>query len=262
MLLITPAEVIGQAFTPRETISQSSIRELKIDIAQEHFIRPRLGQELYEELLANRHPELTEYYVKPALAQFVRYGVIGELAVEVGDHGALVYSSSVGRVNDEQSKAQDTSLQGEQSKESRSTGESESQNTIIDTTDEMKEVFDERIFSNETNPDTTNIDNHRIQTQSDVSFNANRSTTDTRITTGEEKLASTDTRKEVVSAQQNTVRNDEQLRAASVVELRVLAQRALSDGNILLSKAVRHIERNLDLYPSYVSSNFSSRIFF
>lgn len=262
MLLITPSEVINYAFTPRETINPNSIRALKIDIAQEHFIRARLGQELYDQLLENKHTELTEHYIKPALAQFVRYGVIGELAIEVSDRGALVYSSSSGRVDGQQNKAQDTIAQNEQSKESNSTTSSDTKNTVVETTNEVKDTSDERVTSNGSNPDYTDVDNHRIQSQGDISLNANSTTTAATTAIGDEKHASTDSQKQTNSAQENTVRHDEQLRAASPAELRVLAQRALSDGNILLAKAIRHIERNLDLYPSYIASSFSSRIFF
>lgn len=91
-LLVTPEQVIDLAFATNEKITPGSIKETKIDAAQEKYIRPVLGR-LYETLLAGKYPELLGEYIKPALAYYVRYSVIPDLALKLNDKGAQTYYS-------------------------------------------------------------------------------------------------------------------------------------------------------------------------
>lgn len=103
MLLINPAEVIKYAFNSREMISPELIRETKIDISQEVFVRPRIGDELFDKITGGEHKKLTDEFIKPALAYYIRYIVIEELAVKLGDDGAIVYAG--GEVKETQSNS-------------------------------------------------------------------------------------------------------------------------------------------------------------
>lgn len=89
-LLITSQQVIDQAFAANEKVTPGSIKETKIDAAQEKYIRPVLGK-LYEALLDGKYPELLEEYIAPALAYYVRYSVIPDLALKLNDKGAQTY---------------------------------------------------------------------------------------------------------------------------------------------------------------------------
>lgn len=91
-LLITPQEVIDLAFAANDMITPGSIKQTKIDAAQEKFIRPVLGK-LYDALLAGKYPDLLTDYIRPALAYYVRYSVIPDLAVKLNDKGAQLYAS-------------------------------------------------------------------------------------------------------------------------------------------------------------------------
>ncbi len=85
--LITPDEVIKLAFSPTEQIKPSAIVESKIIAAEEKYIRPVLGG-LFEALKEGKYPELLDEYIKPALAYYVRYGVIPDLSLKLNNMGA------------------------------------------------------------------------------------------------------------------------------------------------------------------------------
>ena len=85
-LLITSQQVIDLAFAANEKITPVSIKETKIDAAQEKYIRPVLGK-LYDALVAGKYPELLKDYIQPALAYYVRYSSIPDLALKLNDKG-------------------------------------------------------------------------------------------------------------------------------------------------------------------------------
>lgn len=114
-LIITPAKVIELAFAGRETISADSIRLSKIDVAQEYFLRPVLGDTLFEQVLGGDHGLFVENFLQPALAHYVRYGVIGELSVQIGDNGAVVYQSE--KADNMRNNAQDSVVSVDQKME-------------------------------------------------------------------------------------------------------------------------------------------------
>lgn len=91
-LLITSQQVIDLAFAANEKITPVSIKETKIDAAQEKYIRPVLGK-LYDALVAGKYPELLKDYIQPALAYYVRYSSIPDLALKLNDKGAQLYTA-------------------------------------------------------------------------------------------------------------------------------------------------------------------------
>ena len=262
MLLITPAEVIRHAFAPRERISPSSIRPIKIDIAQEHFIRPRFGDELFERLTEGAYPDFTERYIAPALAHFVRYGILAELCVEVGDHGALVYSASTDRT--ETAQTQESTENQTQQRTTASTDSTSADNlstthnttntngtegvhattTVVGSTgavqDDRKDVdlYSSRIADG---TDRRQVDQERTSNQTASG------------TTAQTTEAATDTRR---SGQA------ERYRPATASEIRSLSVRALSDAQILLAKAVRYADRRADELAEYTPRTLAQNVFF
>lgn len=111
-LLITPSRVIELAFSKLEMISADSIRQSKIDVAQEYFIRPMLGDVLFEQVLLGQHSLFANTFLQPALAHYVRYGIIGELSVQIGDSGAVVYQNE--RADNTRNNTQDSTSSAEQ----------------------------------------------------------------------------------------------------------------------------------------------------
>lgn len=91
--MITPSEVVEYAFTPREQISPQVILPMKIDIACEHFIRPKFGDELYDKFKEGQYAPFVEEYLKPAIAYYVRYALIDELSIQMSDKGAVLFES-------------------------------------------------------------------------------------------------------------------------------------------------------------------------
>lgn len=87
-LIITPEQVVELAFSTSDQITPAAIKKTKIDAAQEKFIRPALGR-LYDVLIEGQYPELAEEYIRPALAYYVRYTIIPDLALKLNDKGAL-----------------------------------------------------------------------------------------------------------------------------------------------------------------------------
>lgn len=85
--LITPEEVVQLAFSPTEQITPSAIVESKIVAAEEKYLRPVLGK-LLDALKAGKYPDLLADFIKPALAYFVRYGVIPDLSLKLNSMGA------------------------------------------------------------------------------------------------------------------------------------------------------------------------------
>lgn len=93
MQLIQPEEVLGYAFSPDDPIAPSHVRPSRIEAAQLRYIRPAFGDAMYRKMLLERYDEFVSGYIKPALAHYVRYELIGELAVRASDHGVVRPSS-------------------------------------------------------------------------------------------------------------------------------------------------------------------------
>ena len=115
MLLITPEEVLAYAFSPREKIAPVSIRRAKIDVAQEHFIHPIVGDFMFGSMTDGKFRPFVNEYIKPALAHYVRYGVIPELSIRMGDDGAVVLQGEELRSDLSKTTADQSSVSREQS---------------------------------------------------------------------------------------------------------------------------------------------------
>lgn len=87
--LITPAEVYDVAFSATEPYDSSVLTALDIATAEERYLRPIVGDELYDALLDGSYPELRNGYVLPMVAAWTRYLVEPLLATRCGVcHGA------------------------------------------------------------------------------------------------------------------------------------------------------------------------------
>lgn len=260
MLLITPAEIISLAFCSHEKISPESIRTLKIDIAEQRYIRPRIGDHLFDALSDGIFSDFTNQYIKPALAHFVRHGIIDELSIGMSDNGALVYGSTLATTD--KNSGTDSSQ-----KQIGSDSSSVDEDTLLSSN--LKRISNEQeqidFSEDEFISSSTNIQQQGITTASTNTL-LDGTHTDTRTdktTVGWTKsersdltttLEQTDTATEKLST---TI-----LRAASTAERRLLIDHALWDANVLLAKAVRYIERNADQFPLYVGRSLGSRFFF
>lgn len=97
MNIITQQEVILLAFSNREDVSSVNIRPSSINIAQERYLASRLGYKLFDKICSNRLGdlyELTENYIKPALAHYVKYMLIDELLIQIDNRGCINFTGS------------------------------------------------------------------------------------------------------------------------------------------------------------------------
>ena len=95
--LITASEVISTAFVD-QNLGTEKIKDEYIEVAQESFLRPILGDDFYDEVLANYNESpyttlITQF--KSALAYYVKYLALPEVMVHITNKGALMaYSGS------------------------------------------------------------------------------------------------------------------------------------------------------------------------
>ncbi len=85
-LIITPAEVAALAFPGSLDPEGGFVAQASILAAQHKFLKPVVNN-LYTTL--ENHPELLEEYVKPALAQWVRFLALPAIAAQVGGTGII-----------------------------------------------------------------------------------------------------------------------------------------------------------------------------
>ncbi|MDR2886336.1 MAG: hypothetical protein LBU95_06115, partial [Rikenellaceae bacterium] len=70
-----------------------AVRPAAIVSAQQKFIRPALGP-LYDSLLDGLFPDLTDSYIKPALALYVKWLLLPSLAVRSGPMGVVRHTTA------------------------------------------------------------------------------------------------------------------------------------------------------------------------
>lgn len=85
--LITSDRVIELAFSGDERAHRELVTQCDVAEAEERYVRPVLGDELYEALLGGEHEELREEYVAPAIAAWCRYVVEPHLALRCRECG-------------------------------------------------------------------------------------------------------------------------------------------------------------------------------
>lgn len=261
MILIKPAEVIDYAFLPRETINPLSIKQLKIDITQQRYLLPRFGDDMFESMIDGDYFDFVKEYVKPALAFYVRASIIDELSVLMSEQGAVVFDYNlVNQVSQSsQSQANDVITIDEEVKTSFS--ETENKKTNTDSEKDYNSTHGEMTYVEQevNNLPIDRVDNV-IEGIEDQRVNETQDTT-----SGGTKESGSNTDKNSISNQSSSSENNSEvnrLRAATSVERRVLVNRAMSDANVLIEKAIRYVEKNLDMFPNYQKQSLSSRVFF
>lgn len=85
---MTPAEVAASAFPGSLDPEGSFIPLSSIVAAQQKFLKPALNG-LYDRIAQGAYGELSEEYVKPALAYYVRYLLLPTISVQVGTTGVI-----------------------------------------------------------------------------------------------------------------------------------------------------------------------------
>lgn len=261
-MLITPIEVIAMAFTPREKISPTSIRNVKIDIAQEHFIRPKIGDELFQNLVQGLQPDFVNDYIKPALAHYVRYGIIGELCVAVTDQGALVYSgentTTTGSDEKQESKTLQQNNTADNTKTNTASQTTALSKTQLDTTADNKTVDTIKDTSlaemHNANGSVNTTGNNISQDITEQTITLNRKNTDSgnQEDSSEELTTLTELQKTSAdtqsTAQDNSTAERQKMTPATAMQIRMLESRALADANILMEKALRLIKKTTPFF--------------
>lgn len=171
MLLITPNEVIEIAFADAKTLKPEMIRPSKIDIAQERFLRPVLGN-LYDSLIDGNHTLFIDEYIKPPLAYFVRHAVISDLAMSVDGSGVGLHTlrESVGEV-EKTANSVETSTSKKSSSDDATISETQKR-TNADESSESRKTSGQN-SSTDTTKGQIDKDNHGIST---VTINNKRDT--------------------------------------------------------------------------------------
>lgn len=108
MQLIIPDEVLSLAFSADDPIEPAHVRPARIEAAQLRYIRPAFGDGMYRSMEQERYDTFVDQYIKPALAHFVRYELIAELAVRAGDSGVVRPSSEESRQSTTATKSDTT----------------------------------------------------------------------------------------------------------------------------------------------------------
>lgn len=92
--LITKAEVISLVFID-QNLNQTKIKDALLQVAHLEFIKPFLGEDFYDDLMANPaknvgYSTLITDYLKPALAYYVKYLLEPEISFDLGNKGTQV----------------------------------------------------------------------------------------------------------------------------------------------------------------------------
>lgn len=92
--LITPTEVIAQAFGDGEWVAAEAITEADIAAATERWVRPVVGRELLERVAEGSYTELRRSYLLPVVALYTRCLVQPRLNVATSQLGLTVPAGS------------------------------------------------------------------------------------------------------------------------------------------------------------------------
>ncbi len=91
--IVTPPEVLSLAFGTTHTLEEGAVPSYAILLAQESFLLPALGRELYVALTAESADEVTQNfateYLKQPLALYVASRLLPTLALQVGSAGVV-----------------------------------------------------------------------------------------------------------------------------------------------------------------------------
>lgn len=93
MALITAQEVINATFTHQNT-DVSFIKDNFITIAELEYIKPKLGEDLYNFIaagsLSSKYSTLYTTYIKPAMCYYVKYLALPDLHVNTASAGLMI----------------------------------------------------------------------------------------------------------------------------------------------------------------------------
>lgn len=104
-LFTTAQDIIDNVYS-RNTVDPNTIKDTFIEISQEKYIRPLLGNDLYDRLYAiiegggsftGDDLELVDDFLIPCLRHYVKYEVTYEQSIGVAEKGAFVNQSQFGR---------------------------------------------------------------------------------------------------------------------------------------------------------------------
>lgn len=93
-LMITPSEVAVLAFGGEHMLPAGILDDTAIVSAQQKFLAPVLGT-LWGALDADRHTVLINDYLKPALAQWVRFLILPAVSAQTGAAGVVQYGGQL-----------------------------------------------------------------------------------------------------------------------------------------------------------------------
>ena len=100
--LITPLQVLKLAFGNGEYLPPDAFGEADIAAAEQRYIVPVIGPELYEKLLAGTHAEFRDEYLAPPAALFTRLALQPRLDIRTGQCGTSAPKSSWGQPADQE----------------------------------------------------------------------------------------------------------------------------------------------------------------
>ena len=100
--LITPLQVLKLAFGNGENLPPDTFGEADIAAAEQRYIVPVIGPELYEKLLAGTHAEFRDEYLAAPAALFTRLALQPRLDIRTGQCGTSAPKSSWGQPADQE----------------------------------------------------------------------------------------------------------------------------------------------------------------
>ncbi len=259
--LMTTAEVVSYAFPPRDYLSSTCIRPLLITIAEERYIRPRFGNELFNEFYGDTYSDFVGQYIKPALAHFVKSAVIEDLTIMVNENGVKMFYSQSQDSNTEETNEQTTTTSTDSNSSvidsDKSVTENSSQDETVNT-DCQDETSSGPLDGLATSLTTYTANTVDEQTVSELTATSSQNTELDQTTT----QSSSSQKNENSSIEESSTTSQETFRAADFLEKRVLISQTFNDANTLLSRAVRYVEDNPELFPSYNPKKTIFRRFF
>ncbi len=94
------------AFCAPDFIAPDAVPEATIVAAQQKYVKPVLGEALYERLLEGGYPSLLADYLSAPLALYVKMMILPALAVQTGAGGVVeVHSANFARAGEEKLRA-------------------------------------------------------------------------------------------------------------------------------------------------------------
>ncbi len=87
--LISPEKVFELAFSPQDQLPVNAISTTRILASEERYIRPVVGDELFEAMCKGSYKELVEEFVGPVIAYGLRLGLLPQLRLSIAPRGVV-----------------------------------------------------------------------------------------------------------------------------------------------------------------------------